>query len=1182
MAEKVVKKACDGNEAAAYVAYAMSEVAAIFPISPSSAMAEQAEAWMAAGKKNVFGRPVNVMQMQSESGAAGAIHGSLVGGALTTTFTASQGLLLMLPVMHKIAGELLPTVFHVSARTVATHALSIFGDHSDVMSIRNTGFGMLCSNNNQEVMDLALVSHLASLKSSVPFVSFFDGFRTSNEIEKIEFIPIEAMQKLLNPADVDRFRKKALRPEAPTVKAGSQNPDIFFQSREGANKYYDALPQIVQEKMDAVAKITGRSYHLFDYYGAKDATSVIVLMGSGVDTARKTAEKLNKEGRKLGVISVRLYRPFFGKAFVEALPKSAQKVIVLDRTKEAGALGDPLYLDVKAALSMYGRSDASVYGGRYGLGGKEFDPAMVKAVYDFGEAKPFHDFTVGIEDDVTKRSIPVTDPDFSVEDGADLVSAIFWGLGSDGTVGANKNSIKIIAEGSDLNTQGYVIYDSKKSGSVTESHLRFGHADVSMPWLIKKADFVACHNESFLGEYDIFESLKDGGKFLLNSIHPASEVMGLLTEKDQKIVRDRHIKFYTIDALKIANEAGLKGKISTAMQAAFFSLSTVIPPEQAIRLMKEAVYKTFFKKGQDIVDKNYVCIDSAAHHIEQVDTSQKAAPASVGVDPTKGAEDPYIRTVLGAVNRRHGDNLKVSELPEDGVMPMGTVDYNKFGIAAQVPRWIPENCIQCNICSQSCPHGVIVAKQISPADLKGAPSTFNTLKSKTKNESDLQFKIQVSVNDCTGCGVCIQECPAKNKALAYSPIETEREKGEEANWDFFDALPENVTEGADPKTFKGLQFKQNYFHFSGACAGCGETPYIKLATQLVGDQMIIANATGCSSIYGGTAPAVPYRASKTTGRGPAWGNSLFEDNAEYGLGMRLAVDSNRATLKGYVEEYLTAHPSGDVSSDLKRALKSWDAQGDEAIENQRQLKDTLAAAKNKDELLSRIYELSDYFTDKSVWCFGGDGWAYDIGYGGLDHVIASGKNVNILILDTEVYSNTGGQKSKSTPFGAVAKFAWQGKRQAKKQLTLMAMSYGYVYVGVVAMGANRLQVQKAMEEAIAYDGPSIILAYAPCIAHGFDMMMSQQEEKKAVESGYWPLFRFNPAETDDKKFIWDGPKSLKLGLGDFVSGERRFTALKQTAPKEHDLLTEEFKRVHAANYALLKRVGQSYNSPKEG
>ena len=1170
MSKKMVT--IDGNTAAAHVAYAFSEIAAIYPITPSSNMGEYADAWAAQGRKNIFGSVVSVTEMQSEAGAAGAVHGALSSGSLTTTFTASQGLLLMIPNMYKIAGEMLPAVFHVSARSLAAQSLSIFGDHSDVMSVRNTGWAMLAANGIQETMDLAIVSHLSTLKGQIPFVNFFDGFRTSHEVQKVEEIGYDTIKELLEPEFVERFRKRGLRPESPMLKVAAQNPDVYFQGRETCNKYYDALPDIVQEYMDKLAAKIGRQYHLFDYAGAPDAEKVIIAMGSACDTIESTINYLNAKGEKLGLIKVRLYRPFSAKHFLSCLPETAKKVIVLDRTKEPGSLGEPLYLDVVTALDGKG---IQIIGGRYGLSSKEFTPAMVKAVYDHIDGEAFHGFMVGINDDVTNKSLKVG-KELNIE-AKDVVNCMFWGLGSDGTVGANKNSIKIIGDNTDMNAQGYFVYDSKKSYGITVSHLRFGKSSVNYPYLIQHADFVACHNPAYIGRYDMLGCIKEGGTFLLNSEIPSSEVFEHLTRDMQEIILQRKIKFYNINALEISTEAGLGARINTVMQTAFFKLSGVLDQEKAIELIKNAIKKSFAKKGEDIIKMNCACVDKACAALEQVKVPEQITKSFVPETLINEAPGCFAKDVMEPVLLLKGDEVPVSKMSFDGILPTGTSALEKRGIAPRVPHWIKENCIQCNQCVMACPHAVIRAKQMDPKDLTAKPEGFCTLKSTTKNERNLEYKIQVYIEDCTGCGVCVETCPAKTKALEFKTIELEREAGEHENAAFFDALPDNVLDGAAEATLKGLQFKKPLFEFSGACGGCGETPYVKLVTQICGEHMVVANATGCSSIYGGTFPAVPYCKSKE-GRGPAWGNSLFEDNAEYGLGMRLAVDQNRKMLSDLAARAAALGVDPDLAAAMTHALETGRTASDAAVITQNAVKMLLpgalkAASGELKEVLAKITELQDYFADKSIWIFGGDGWAYDIGYGGLDHVVASGKNVNILVLDTEVYSNTGGQMSKSTPIGAVAQFAAAGKRTGKKNLGFMCMSYGYVYVASISMGANRMQTQKALMEAAAYDGPSIVIAYAPCIAHGIDMMKTQLEQKRAVECGYWPLYRYNPAAEEGKRFVWE-TKPPTGNFQEFIRSERRYSSLLKAAPKEAEDIFRQAEDDAKRRMAFMENLGK--------
>ncbi|MCF7817862.1 MAG: pyruvate:ferredoxin (flavodoxin) oxidoreductase [Kiritimatiellales bacterium] len=1171
MSKKMVT--IDGNTAAAHVAYAFSDIAAIYPITPSSNMGEYSEEWSSQGKKNLFGKTVDVVEMQSEAGAAGAVHGSLSAGALTTTFTASQGLLLMIPNMYKIAGEMLPAVFHVSARSLAAQSLSIFGDHSDVMSVRNTGWAMTAASSIQETMDMATIAHLSTLKAQIPFLNFFDGFRTSHELQKVEQIDYADLKDLVEPEYIERFRARALKPENPYLKVAAQNPDVYFQGRETSNKYYDAIPEIVQEYMDKFAAKFGRKYNLFDYVGAADAEKVVIAMGSACDTIEQTIEKLNASGEKLGLVKVRLYRPFSAKAFIDCIPETAKKIIVLDRTKEPGSLGEPLYLDVVAALDGKG---CKIIGGRYGLSSKEFLPRMVKAVYDHVDNGAWHGFTVGINDDVTNLSIPVGN-EFNIEP-ADVKSSIFWGFGSDGTVGACKNTIKIIGDNTDMTAQAYFVYDSKKSGGVTVSHLRFGESAVNYPFLIQHASYIACHNVSYIGRYDMLGALAEGGTFVLNSEIPTSEVFNHLTKEEQKIIIDRKINFYNVNALQIAIDVGLGGRINTVMQTVYFKLSGVLPEDEAIQLIKGYAKKTFEKKGMDIVEMNWKAIDASAAAIEKVKVPASITKSYILPDLIPADASDFAKNVILPVMQLKGDDVPVSQMTFDGSLPTGTSKLEKRGIGPRVPKWIKDNCIQCNQCIMACPHAVIRAKQIAQSDLENAPATFKAIKSSTKNEKDLAYKIQVYIEDCTGCGVCVETCPAKTKALEFTTLDLERAAGEVENTTFFENLPDNVLDGVKVDTVKGIQMKKPLFEFSGACAGCGETPYVKLVTLVCGEHMITANATGCSSIYGGTFPTIPYCTNKE-GRGPAWANSLFEDNAEYGMGFRLAVDNNRALLRQNVAELLKLGTTADLKAALEKALEICgdNVLSDEAIIAQNAVKFLLPSALAEASaeaapVVRKVMEFQDYFVDKAVWIFGGDGWAYDIGYGGLDHVVASGKNVNILVLDTEVYSNTGGQASKSTPIGAVAKFATGGMRSGKKNLGFMCMSYGNVYVAQISMGANRVQTQKAIQEALAYNGPSIIIAYAPCIAHGIDMMKTQTIAKNAVECGYWPLYRFNPAGEAGKKFTWDA----RPATGDFqafIRNERRYSALLKTAPKEAEGLFALAEKDAKKRWDFMQAVG---------
>ena len=1164
----------DGNTAAAHIAYAFSEVAAIYPITPSSPMGEYAEQWSSTGRENLWGKKVDIMEMQSEAGAAGAVHGALAAGALTTTFTASQGLLLMIPNMYKIAGEMIPTVFHVSARSLAAQSLSIFGDHSDVMACRNTGFAMTCASSIQETMDIALVAHLSTLEAEVPFLNFFDGFRTSHEIQKVEEISYDDIRTLVDEKYIERFRARAQRPEHPMTKVASQNEDVYFQGRETVNKYMDAVPEIVQKYMDKVAALTGRQYHLFDYVGAPDATDIVIVMGSAADTFEWVVDYLNANGKKTGLIKVRLYRPFSAKDFVACIPETAKRIAVMDRTKEPGAVGEPLYEDVVSALSLQGRTGLKVIGGRYGLSSKDFTPTHAKSVFDFLERDDaWHGFTVGINDDVTHLSIPVCDKIDVTPKG--VVSCMFWGLGSDGTVGANKNSIKIIGDNTDMNAQAYFAYDSKKSGGITISHLRFGKENLDMPWLVDHADFVACHNPAYIGRYDMLSALKEGGVFLLNSQIPSDEVFEHLTRDMQEQIINKHIHFYNIDALDIARSVGLGSRINTVMQAAFFKIANVLPEAEAIDLIKKYIKKTFLKKGEDVVNKNWAAVDAASAALVEVKVPEKITKSYEPKKLIPDNADAFAKNVIERSMHLEGNDIPVSQMSYDGKLPTGTAKLEKRGVAAYVPHWDSSKCIQCNQCVQSCPHAAIRAKQILPADLEKAPATFHTIKSNTKNDRELQFKIQVYPEDCQGCGVCIEACPAKEKALSFSPLTVEREAGETANAEFFEALTYDNLDGLNMSTVKGLQFKQPLFEFSGACAGCGETPYVKMLSQICGERAVIANATGCSSIYSGTFPTIPYT-KRADGRGPAWGNSLFEDNAEYGLGMRLAIDSNRNLLKLKIDELFAAGCSAELKSAIEKCLSLWDDDTEASITAQKEVQKVLAEEKEIEAnkaALSKIKELQDFFSDKAVLIIGGDGWAYDIGYGGVDHVVASGKNVTILVLDTEVYSNTGGQASKSTPIAAVAKFANAGKQVGKKNMGFMCMSYGHVYVASCALGYNRQQAQKCLQEAVAYKGPSIVFCYAPCINHGINMRYSQVEAKKAVEAGYWPLYRFNPAAEAGKKFTWE----TKPATGDyeeFIKGEVRYSSLYKTNPEHADELFAKAAEDAKERLEFYQRCGE--------
>ncbi len=1176
------KMTIDGNTAAAHIAYAMSEVAAIYPITPSSPMAENADEWATADRKNIFGQKLRIAEMQSEAGAAGAVHGALAAGALTTTFTASQGLLLMIPNMYKIAGELTPCVFHVSARALAYHALNIFGDHGDVMSCRQTGFAMLASNSVQEVMDLALVAHLATLKAKVPFLHFFDGFRTSHEVSKIEMIDYADIKKAVDEKYmpyIREFKSRALNPEHPVQKGTAQNPDIYFQNREACNKYYEAVPAIVEEAMDDVKKITGREYKLYQYYGAPDATDIIVLMGSGAEAVEETVDYLNAAGRKVGLVKVRLYRPFAAAKFAEAIPATVKNITVLDRVKECGSMGEPLYLDVVAALAETGRS-AKILSGRYGLGSKEFNPSMINAVYENMQAKaPKNHFAVGIVDDVTGNYLPVTKKIDAAPAGA--ISCKFYGLGSDGTVGSNKNSIKIIGNNTEKYAQAYFSYDSKKSGGITVSHLRFGDKPIKSSYLIDQADFVACHNPSYVTKYDMVSDLKEGGTFLLNSPWTEEEMDKELPASMKNIIAKKHIKFYNIDAIDIVEKIGLGNRISTAMQACFFKLSGVIPYEDAEKYMKEMAYKSFKRKGDAVVQMNYAAIDNAVGAIKEIKyDAKKWAATTEGAKKVTYTEDPYFKAFISPVLDQKGDELPVSAFNghEDGTVPTGTTKYEKRGIAVNVPCWNKDACLQCNQCSLVCPHAAI--RPAVQKSFDGAPETFDAADAKgLLNGKGYKFRMQVSPLDCTGCGSCANTCPAKAKgALVMKPLAEALERGEKENWDYASSLPETDAPVARD-TLIGSQLNKPLFEFSGACAGCGETPYVKLVTQLFGDRMIVANATGCSSIYGGSAPTCPYT-TNDKGHGPAWANSLFEDNAEFGFGMNLAYEQRRALIAQQLEELKGIW--GD-NAEGNAAIDKWIASmndGEASKTASAELIKVLEACKDcgceADKLVKDILAEKDCFVKKSIWMFGGDGWAYDIGYGGLDHVLAQGEDVNILVLDTEVYSNTGGQASKSSPTGAVAKFAAGGKVTKKKDLGKMAMSYGYVYVAQIALGANMNQSVKAIKEAENYHGPSLIIAYAPCINHGINMSNSIGEEKKAVDAGYWQLYRYNPAlkEAGKNPFTLDSKQPKEGDYRAFLMGENRYAQLSKSKPEVAEKLFELNEEQAMERYADYKKMSE--------
>ena len=1179
MARKM--KTMDGNSAVAHVSYAFTDVAAIYPITPSSVMADLTDKFSAQGAKNLFGRQVQVTEMQSEGGASGAVHGSLAAGALTTTYTASQGLLLMIPNMYKMAGELLPGVIHVSARALTSHALSIFGDHSDIYACRQTGYAMLCSNNPQECMDLAAVAHLAAIEGRVPFLHFFDGFRTSHEIQKIEEWDYADLADMLNWDAVEAFRRRALNPEHPVTRGTAQNDDIFFQAREACNKYYDAVPEVVVKYMDKVNAKIGTDYKPFNYYGAEDAEHVIVAMGSVCDCTEEVVDYLNAAGEKVGLLKVHLYRPFVADYMLRELPKTVKTISVLDRTKEPGSIGEPLYLDVLAAINGSDFAGVKVYTGRYGLGSKDTTPGDIIAVYRNAESEtPKRRFTIGIVDDVTNLSLPIVENPDTTPKGTH--SCKFWGLGADGTVGANKNSIKIIGDNTDMYAQGYFAYDSKKSGGLTVSHLRFGKTPIKSTYYISKADFVACHNPSYVDKYDIVDDLKEGGSFLLNCPWDTEELSERLPGKMKKILAERHINFYTIDGIKIGKEIGLGGRINTVLQSAFFKIADIIPADKAKELMKAAAKKSYMKKGQAIVDMNYAAIDRGMEDLKKVEIPADWANAVDNSVADKaegnGALVEYVNEILKPVNAYKGNKLPVSTFMDhvDGTAPNGSAAYEKRGIAVDVPEWNPENCIQCNRCAIVCPHAVIRPVAMTADELAKAPEGTKSLP--MMGLKDLNFVMTVSTLDCTGCGACAQVCPGKKgaKALTMQSIDSQRPK--QAVFDYALTLEDKpeVHEKFKFTTVKGSQFKQPLLEFSGACAGCGETPYAKLVTQLFGDRMFIANATGCSSIWGASAPATPYTKNKK-GYGPAWQNSLFEDNAEFGLGMALGQKAIRNRLIEYVESI----QKDTDSADLKTACQNYlDTVTDST--SSRPATDALIAELEKNTEDAKVGELvkktlvdKDELAKKSMWIFGGDGWAYDIGFGGLDHVIASGENVNILVFDTEVYSNTGGQASKATPVGSVAQFAAAGKAVKKKDLAAIAMSYGYVYVAQCAMGADNNQVLKAMVEAESYNGPSLVICYAPCINHGIKggMGIAQLEEKKAVEAGYWNIFRYDPRLADEGKnpFMLDG-KAPSASYRDFIMGEVRYNSLTRSFPERAEKLFEKAEKVAADKYAHLEKL----------
>jgi len=1164
-------KTMDGNEAAAYMSYAFTEVAAIYPITPSSPMAEGVDEWSAHGKKNIFGQPVKVVELQSEAGAAGVLHGSLQAGALTTTYTASQGLLLMIPTMYKLAGELLPAVFHVSARAVAAHALSIFGDHQDVMACRQTGFALIASSSVQEVMDMACIAHLSAIKSRIPFLHFFDGFRTSHEYQKIEVIDYDDVAKLIDYDALNEYKSRTLNPEHPVAKGSAQNPDIYFQGREAANKYYEAVPGIVEYYMNELYKITGRQYRPFDYYGAPDAERVIVAMGSVCETIEETIDYLLKQGEKVGLIKVHLYRPFSASHFFRVLPKTVKKIAVLDRTKEPGSLGEPLYLDVVHLFYDYDVKPVIV-GGRYGLGSKDTRPSQILAVFkNLSQDNPKNHFTIGINDDVTYTSLPEEEMIDTVPEGT--ISCKFWGLGSDGTVGANKSAVKIIGDNTDMYVQAYFSYDSKKSGGTTISHLRFGHKPIKSTYLVYDADYIACHNKSFIYHYDVLKGIKENGVFVLNCPWKAEELDEKLPASLKRTIALKKVNFYIIDAVKIASEVGLGGRINMVMQAAFFKLAKVIPVEDAISYLKKSVEDVYGRKGQNIVEMNKAAIDRGVGSLVKVQVPASWANAEDENLPEKDEPD-FIKRILRPMARNEGDELPVSAFMDmpDGRFPLGTTAYEKRGIAIKIPEWQIDKCIQCNQCSLVCPHAVIRPYLLNEEEKNKAPDTFKTKKAVGRDLQGLYYRIQVSPLDCTGCGNCADVCPAPGKALIMKPAEQEIEN-ESENYEY--AITITPKEDLmDRKTLKGSQFVRPLFEFHGACPGCGETPYIKLLTQLFGERMMIANATGCSSIYGLSAPSVPYT-TNAQGRGPAWANSLFENNAEFGYGMYLGSKQKRERIAELMRELLNS----SIDDELKDAFKEWldnFENGEGSLKAADKVKRALEKVDySNNGLLKEIAENKDYLVKQSQWIIGGDGWAYDIGFGGLDHVLASGADVNVLVLDTEVYSNTGGQSSKATPTAAVAKFAARGKKVRKKDLGLMAMSYGYVYVAQIAMGANMNQAIRAITEAESYNGPSLIIAYSPCINHGIKTGMgtSMLQEKRAVESGYWHLYRYNPMLKAQGKnpFILDSKEPTE-SFRDFILSEIRYSSLMNVFPEIAEELFSEAEKNARERYEIYKRL----------
>ena len=1170
----------DGNEATASVAHRLSEVIAIYPITPSSGMGEFSDEWSAKGKKNLWGTTPLVIEMQSEGGAARTVHGALQTGALTTTFTASQGLLLMIPNMYKIAGELTSTVFHVAARAIASHALSIYGDHQDVMAVRQTGWALLSSDSVQEAQDFAAIAQAATLKSRVPFMHFFDGFRTSHEVTKIFQLTDEELRLMVDDDLVRAHRARGLTPENPTLRGTAQNPDVYFQMREASNNYYTATPAIVQEMMDKFAQVTGRHYNLFDYSGHPDAERVIIIMGSGGEVVDETVAYLAKKGEKVGVLRVRLYRPFSIEHFLKGLPKSTKSIAVLDRTKEPGANGEPMYLDIVNALMEGKRSDINVIGGRYGLSSKEFTPAMTKAVFDeLAKPEPKNHFTLGINDDVSHTSLTV-DTSFSLESEG-MVSCVFFGLGSDGTVGANKNSIKIIGEETDNYAQGYFYYDSKKSGTVTMSHLRFGPKSIRAPYLIEanQANFVACHQYAFLERVDMLKYAKEGGIFLLNSLYGPDEVWDQLPQEVQKDIITKKLKFHVINGYDVAEKTGMGGRMNTIMQTAFFAISGILPREAAIEQIKHAIEKSYGKRGEAVVKKNFEAVDATVANLYEVKVPAAVSSKTTRRLPVPNEAPEFVRDVLGQIIDSDGDNIPVSAFPIDGTFPTGTTQWEKRNLALEIPVWDADLCIQCGKCVMVCPHAVIRHKVYDEKLVAGAPETFKHTPSKFKEFSTgFAYTLQVAPEDCTGCTLCVEVCPAKDKravgrkAINMEPQPALRE-AEAKNWDFFMNIPDMDRKLFNPSTIKNSQLLRPLFEFSGACAGCGETPYVKLVSQLFGDRAVIANATGCSSIYGGNLPTTPW-AKNADGRGPAWSNSLFEDNAEFGLGMRLTIDKQTE----YARELLKSFES-TVSTELVEAILNANQEDEAGIGAQRErvveLKNKLG--KSSDSRAKDLISLADNLVKKSVWIIGGDGWAYDIGYGGLDHVMASGRNVNILVLDTEVYSNTGGQSSKSTPRAAVAKFSMSGKGMPKKDLGLIAMSYGYVYVARVAMGANDQQTLKALLEAEAYDGPSLVIAYSPCIAHGYDMAKSLEQTKLAVQSGHWPMYRYNPdlAQHGQNPLVIES-KEPSIPISQYAYNETRYKMLTQMDEERAEKLMKEAQHDAKSRWTLYQQMASMH------